>query len=89
MSLHYLDELGLKRVIDTIKNHLDSQFDSTGCIEEAPEDGKAYARKDADWVEVEAVGGLTELQVSAFIDDFIGDVSDLETKLEAEGFLES
>jgi hypothetical protein len=34
-------------------------------IEEAPEDGKQYTRKDATWEEVSVVGGLTPLTASA------------------------
>lgn len=47
--------------IDMLSDEVIEFIETTGGIEEAPIDDKQYARKNADWVEVESGGGTVEM----------------------------
>ncbi|MCP4340093.1 MAG: hypothetical protein GY799_14690 [Desulfobulbaceae bacterium] len=46
---------------DGLSDEIETKLNSA--INEAPEDGKQYARKDADWVEVEGGGSMPEFKM--------------------------
>lgn len=52
----------------TPKNLIENVIDTMGLVEEAPEDGKQYARKNKDWVEVQG-GGTTVTKTSELTND--------------------